>query len=486
MKAISTSVLLTLISMGAGVLRAETSVTATRPAATQPAATTTVATSRAKLGDIPLKFESTGYFEAVDPTEVRLRLKTYVGDLTINAIAANGSAVKKGDVLLQIDPIPLKKQLAVAENDLVAAQANLDKSEADFKLSEASEALVLKSQLNAVADAENAVTWWEQVDGPQLLKSWELQVKQFKDNVDDRADELDQLKKMYKTEELTSATADIVVKRAVRGLEQAQIQLGMEKDRVKKNLATYYPVSKRAVTDALQRAKQALATLEVAQIHVRSQWTTIRFTSRTAFETATQKVTELRGDLEKLAVSAPMDGVVWFGQATQGNWQGGDVKTLRIGEKVTAQAVLMTLCTPGKMRVVADLVEGKYFSVPSGTNATITPLSIPGIRIEGKCETTPRTAVVTPTGPVYPMAITVGEVDKRLIPGLKATIQVDVPSLTKVLLVPSTSIVNGAVWTRENGEEKKKNIVAGHTDGKSTEIVSGLTEGDEVLTQGKP
>ena len=486
MKAISTSVLLMGLVMGPGLLIAESNPPATKPVATQPLATTSVSTTKVKRGELPVKFESSGYFEAADPTEIRLRLKAYVGDLTISAIAGNGSAVKKGDVLLEIDPIPLNRQLAVAENDLVAAKANLDKSEADFKLSEASEALVLKTQQNAVADAENGVTWWEQVDGPQMLKGWDLQVKQFKDNVDDRADELDQLKKMYKTEELTSATADIVVKRAVRGLEQGQIQLDMEKDRVKKNKTTYYPVSKRAVTDALKRAKQALASLEIAQVHVRSQWKTILFTSRTAVGTATQKVTELKGDLEKLTVVAPMDGVIWYGQMTMGNWQGGDAKTLRIGEKVAVQQTLMMQNAPGKMRVMADLTEGKYFSVPMGTKATITPAAFPEMRIEGKCDATPRTAAVTPAGPVYPMAITVGDVDVRLIPGMKATIQIEVPPLVNVLLVPNSAVANGFVWVRENGVEKKKAVVGGHSDGKSTEIVSGLNEGDEILTQGKP
>ena len=486
LKAFSIFVLAGVLSAGSGLSLADSATPGTRLAATQPTTTTVPSTTPVKRGDLPLKFEATGYFEAVDPVEIRLRLKAYVGDLTINAIATSGASVKKGDVLLEIDPVPLNKQLASAENDRMAALANVEKLEADFKLSEASEALTLKTQQNVVGDAENAVKWWEQVDGPQMLKQWDLQVKQFKDNVDDRSDELDQLKKMYKTEELTSATADIVVKRAVRGLEQAEIQHDMEKDRVKKNKTIYYPISKRAVTDALLRAKQALASLEIAQTHVKSQWKTTLFTSRTAVVTATQKVTELKSDLEKLTVVAPMEGVVWFGQMTSGNWQGGEVKTLRMGEKVMAQQNLMTLYTPGKMRVIADLAEAKYFSVPMGTVATVTPMSFPELRMEGKCDSTPRTAVVLPTGPVYPMAIAVGEVDARLIPGMKATIQLAVPPLSHVLLVPNGALVNGAVWVRENGTEKKKAVVSGHTDGKSTEIVGGLNEGEEVLTQGKP
>ena len=466
------------------IARAEESKTT--PPATKPA-TTAAATTAVKRGSLPMQFDASGYLEAVDPTEVRLRFKQYAGELTINAIVANGTSVKKGDKLLEIDPLPLKKLLDAADNDLMAAKASLDKVEADFKLSAASEAMNLKSHQDALKDSQSALKWWEQVDGPQMLKGWDLQLKQYQHNVDDRADELNELKKMYKTEELTSATADIVVKRAVRGLEQAKIGLEMEKERIEKDKATAYPISKRGVTDALTKTEQALASHQVAQTHVQAQWKSILFTSRTGAATAAQKVSELRGDMEKLMVLAPADGVAWYGQMAQGNWSGGDLKPLRTGEKLTAQQTIMTLYTPGKLRAVADLPEAKYFSVPAGTAATITPTAYPDLRIGGKCEAAPRTAVTTPTGPIYPLAITTGDVDPRMIPGMKVSVKFDVPAMENVLLLPTSAVSSGNVWLRDkSGAEKKQPVVTGHSDGKSIEIISGLEEGAEVLTQGKP
>ena len=454
--------------------------------ATKPA-TTSVATTTVKRGSLPMQFEATGYFEAVDPAEVRLRFKQYAGELMISAIAANGSTVKKGEKILEIDPTPLKKLLDAAENELALAKANLEKSEADFKLSEAVEALNLKVHQDAVKDAADAVKWWDQVDGPQMLKGWELLVKQHQDNVNDRTDELNELKKMYKTEELTSATADIVVKRAVRGLEQAKIGLEMEQERVVKNKATIYLTSKRAVVDALERAKQALASHEVAQANVKAQWTSVLFTSRTAAATAAQKVSELRGDLDKLTVLAPVDGVVWYGQLAQGNWSGSDPKPLRAGEKVTAQSTLMTVYTPGKLRLVADLAEAKYFIVPAAAKAIVTPTAFPEVRVTGTCDAAPRTAVTTQTGPIYPLVISAGDVDARLIPGMKASVRVEVPPLENVLIVPSSAVKEGSVWVKEKGgSARKQAVVTGRSDGTSIQIVSGLDDGAEVLTRGKP
>jgi multidrug resistance efflux pump len=209
------------------------------------------------------------------------------------------------------------------------------------------------------------------------------------------------------------------------------------------------------------------------------------FGVRTAAAAVDQKVSELRGDLSKLTVIAPVDGVVWYGALAQGNWQGGDPKTLKPGEKIAAQQTIMTLYTPGKLKVSVDLAEAKYYSVSGGTKAIVTPTAFPEVRAEGTCEASPRTAVTTQSGVVYPLSVATGDVDVRIIPGMKASVQLNVPPVENVLLAPVAAVVGGNVWVKEKGAEKKRAVVTGRTDGKSIEIVSGLNEGEEVLTQGK-
>ena len=77
-----------------------------------------------------------------------------------------------------------------------------------------------------MAEAEQNVKWFDTVDGPQMLKGVDIQLAMAKNQMNDEQDELDQLKKMYKSEELTNATADIVVKRAVRQLEMSKTGRG--------------------------------------------------------------------------------------------------------------------------------------------------------------------------------------------------------------------------------------------------------------------
>jgi multidrug efflux pump subunit AcrA (membrane-fusion protein) len=69
---------------------------------------------------------------------------------------------------------------------------------------------------------------------------------------------------------------------------------------------------------------------------------------------------------------------------------------------------------------------------------------------------------------------------------MRAAVQIQVPPLQNVLLVPSAAVVDSSVWVIEkDGSEQKRPVVTGHTDGKSVEILSGVKEGQKVLSQGK-
>jgi multidrug efflux pump subunit AcrA (membrane-fusion protein) len=478
---------------GADASTPTTTAHATARASTQPTTSasaepaTAPATVAVKRGTLAMKFDAGGYFEPIDSVDVKIKPKAYAGEMTILSIVNNGATVKKGDKLLEIDPAPLKKQLDAAENEAAVAKATLIKAEADAKIAKESEALSLRVYKDAVRDAEDALKWWEGVEGPEMIEQAELGLKQYREMVEDRVDELDQLKKMYKSEELTNATADIVVKRAVRGVEHAKKGLEWEEQRTEKTETYSFPITDRQVHDSLTQARQGLASVQAAQAQSKVVRQAGLATAKAAQATAEQKLSDLQADLEKLTVMATADGVVWYGGFAQGNWQGGDPKTLKVGEKIAAQQSVMTLYQPGKLRVVADLPEAKYYLVTPGTKATAKPSAFPGLRCEGTCQAGPRTPVMNPQqGPMYPMTVQIGDADPRIMPGMRAAVQVQVPPLENVLLAPVAAVVDSNVWVMEKpGAEQKRAVVTGHSDGKNVEIVSGLSEGDKILAQGK-
>lgn len=460
----------------------------TRPATTTHAsapAPATRPTHKVARGSIPLILRAVGTFEPVDPMEVRLRPDAYKGELKIVAAVPNGAAVKAGDVLLQIDPADLTRDLAAAENELVTANANFDKAKADARLGEAGDALALRIQKTAVDNTEAQVKWWEEVDGPAMLKRAEISLRQSKASVEDQDDELDQLRKMYKDEELTSATADIVVKRAIRSLEISKQYLELSEQSAQKTRAHEHAMARQKVLDTVDQAKQQLAQLEVTQNHAAIIRSTGLKSAELAAAAAEKKVKELKSDLAALTVKAPFDGRVVYGALTDGAWQGPDAKALRPGEKVAAGATLMTLSAPGKLRVVLDVPETKLAWLTPDMKATVTPIAWPELNLTGRC------AAPAPTGKggaeqsfKLPVELQTPP-DARLTAGMKANVRIDAGTIQDVLVLPVAAVSSGVVRVRgADGKPQEKDVTVGRSDGTLVEIREGLSEGDEVLAAG--
>ena len=434
-------------------------------------------------GTLTVAIDGQGYLEPVDPLEVRIRPKVYAGELAITQIVPNGSSVKKDDVILELDPVHLKRQLDAVENENKVAHANLTKTTADAKIAQETEALNLRIQADATRESQEGVKWFETVDGPQLLEIADLLVKNAKANMDDQDDELNELKKMYKGDDLTTDTADIVVKRAVRAFEMAKAGYEMQLDRSRKTKTFTYPAQKQRVNDAARQSEEALESLKVAQAQTKVLRETGLKGAQAAAEAADQKLTDLKADLEKLTVRAPADGVVCYGQFTGGAFQGGDARALKVGERIAPQQVVMTCYTPGKLLVHFDLQEPKYFLVHEGMKATLTPAAMPELKTDGAFDASPAVPVSGPQGVNYPVTLSMTSVDPKLVPGMRINVHADAVAVENALLVPNSAIADGSVWVKRNGEAEKCQVSVGKTDGKRTEIRHGINEGDEVFVE---
>jgi multidrug efflux pump subunit AcrA (membrane-fusion protein) len=428
--------------------------------------------------------EGEAQFEAVDPFEVRIRPKVYAADLNVTAAAENGSHVKKGDVLLQIDPTNLKRDLQQAENDLALARANLAKAKEDVRLGQEADHVAMTAATRELENARTNLKWFDDVDGPNNLKMADLQLKEFKDGVEDQQDELDQLKKMYKTEELTSATADIVVKRAVRRLARTNEQLPIVESGAQRAKEVANPQTRFASQVAVDRAKVTLEQLKVAQEQAKVARETTLVSARIAAERAEQKAAELRADLDQLTVRAPADGDAIYGGMVGAQWQNNNPTALRPGDKVAPHQVLLTLVEPGKVRAVLAVPENKLSSVRVGAKATVNPKLKPQTQYTGKV--THVASLPGQRGNVtgYDVWIDAGTLDPNLMPAMTAAVKLEPEKVEGVLLVPVAAVVNGKVSVRgADGKDQERDVIVGRSDGKMVEVVNGLSEGEQVVTK---
>jgi multidrug resistance efflux pump len=442
-------------------------------------------TVAARKGSLTPLFELEAVYEAVDSAEFKVKLDAYQGELTILKIVPAGEIVKKGDLLLSIDRATIDKQIAALENDLRVARAAHEKQQADLVIGARTDALTLMQAQTQVKDAEASLKSYEEVDGKHMVQAVELNVKYMEDSLHDQGEELAQLEKMYKSEELTNATSEIVVRRARRNLERTKTSLEMGRIEAANVKNVRFPQQRQNLAHAVEVAKNALDGINASRTLSRIQREAEAQKAKTALAQLEEQAAKLKHDHEGFALHAPFDGRVYYGQFQHGVWATGDqlAPMLVPGEKVQAGQVLLTVCGP-RTRARADLAEADYFDVASGLEATVTPAAAPETRTEGTVRSKSPVAAMKGPGASFELRIEFKEPPVDLLPGMKGKATIKGKELKDVVLVPSHAVAaQGGKCTLtvfKDGKSAPRDVTVGKSDGKMTQIKTGLEAGEKV------
>jgi multidrug efflux pump subunit AcrA (membrane-fusion protein) len=287
---------------------------------------------------------------------------------------------------------------------------------------------------------------------------------------------------MYKSEELTNATAEIVVKRAKRSLERTKVSFEMTKTRSKKTIEHDLPQQHETLKSTKEQTAHALDQLQKSAPHAKHDRETGLVRSRHAVTAAEDTLAKLQKDRDGLTLKSPMDGTAYYGTLADGKWAGtGEaIKALRKGEKVQAMQVAMTVV--GKdLDVHVGVQEADLHQFVAGLDAAVVPTGFPSLSWKGK---TTDAAPIAGMDGMFAATIKLGVSAPRVVAGMRAKVTVDVAELKGVLLLPVTAVKDeaGKKWVSKKGAEKPAEVKVGKTDGKMVEIVDGLREGDEVLS----
>jgi multidrug resistance efflux pump len=459
-------------------------------ASTAPAPDTSGKTTLVRRGDLDLALDFQGVFEPVNPLVVRIRTKQYHDDFIVKHAIAAGTKVARGEVLLELESAKIDLAVAAAQNALNIAQANRAKAQADVSLGQQSDALAMSSAKNDLVNAQTSLKRWDDIDAGMQLLAAKLQSRISDFYVENDTDELDQLRKMYNSEELTNETADIVLKRAVRTLD-----LDTTTNKIAHSITDRYAqfeqgILREQLASRLGQETIGVSQLSAAQIQGKELRDAALVTARAAEAEASKNLDELRGDQGSFTITSGIDGIVVYGNFSQRAWHPIEPEQLAAGEKVQPDQILMTVYRPGDLQLSLQCPEGQtgYFS--PGTKVRIVPLAMQDLNYDGICEA--MSVIGEAQGPqqAFNLIVDLPSVDGRLAPGFAADVNLDAGTIHDVLLIPLTAVWRDKVWVSKPGPngtttEEARIVTLGKSDGENVEIKSGLAEGDEVLTQAK-
>ena len=208
--------------------------------------------------------------------------------------------------------------------------------------------------------------------------------------------------------------------------------------------------------------------------------------------TARESVQKAQTNLGYATITSPIDGVVLS-------------KSVEEGQTVAASFNTPELFTIAQdltdMRVIADIDEADIGGVQEGQRVTFTVDAFPDDLFEGQVTQVRQQATTESNVVTYEVVISAPNNDLKLKPGLTANVTIFTLEKNDVLAVPSKALrfmpndafiqkgqtiedveAKSKVWTLEGNVFKAHKVEIGTNNGILTEIVSGIAEGTEILT----
>jgi HlyD family secretion protein len=344
----------------------------------------------------------------------------------------------------------------------------------------------MEASVRQAREAAKGLELFEKVELPLALKDADMDVQRILDTMDDQREELDQLEKMYKSEELTNATAEIVVKRAKRTLDRTLVQLDMTRTRSAKTKEHDLPAQLERHKASAEEAAHSLEVLQKTGRYSRAEKEAGVVRAQLELAQQQRAKEKLKVDKEALSVRASMDGTVYYGSIDAGKWSGTAEasKSLRVGEKVQANQILMTVVGAG-LDVHVGVKEADLYLYAAGLETHVVPTGFPSLSWAGK---TADAAPIAGSDGTFDALIKVGVADAPIVAGMKVKVFVRVADLKNVLLLPVGALQDedGGKWVMLKGASTSSAVKVGKSDGKLVEILEGVKEGDEVVPPKAP
>jgi len=217
-----------------------------------------------------------------------------------------------------------------------------------------------------------------------------------------------------------------------------------------------------------------LVSEEVLELQVdmaRSSWETAKLN----LEIAELSLESAELSLEKAVIVAPFDGVVAGITITEGK----EISTATLA----TPAISLVDTSEIEMRGFIDEID--IVIVQLGQEANIILDALPDEEVKGEV------AFISPVGTTlagvvsYDTTITLENPVAELRDGMSATAEVIIERHDDVLSIPNRyirgTVENPMVVVLVDGQQEDREITLGLTDGRNTEVLSGLQEGEEVV-----
>lgn len=405
-------------------------------------------------------------------------------------LAPEGEAVRKGDVVVELDGEGMLQEIATRESEAAILAAELARvtADRDRRIREAEFAL----------RREQVSLGWQRLRLEILLAGAtpEERARSARELEARRAVVTNRETELAVARELSSRgfAAGAEVEKATKALRDGELDLERSRVAAARIEAGPTEIERKEAELGVRAAEYAVRLAEGALESVRAKSAAEVARAESRLKSEENSLALAREKLARLAVRSPADGFVLH--ASPPRWQGPSWKP---GFQVWRGMKIMSVPVPGRAKVVTRLDQARADAARAGTKATVTIAATGGTSWEGRVSSVARygrdenedldRATADKAGKSgrqgFEVEVAILAEDRALKPGLTADVEFLVAEIEDAIAVPVGAVDWRAgrpfVSLVRDGRPRPEEVKLGPSDGTRVVIAEGLSEGDVVL-----
>lgn len=396
---------------------------------------------------------------------------------TIESLPEHGSQIQAGEPLIVFETKKFEKAVKSLEMELESKKLKLQIAERELAEMQLRNEITLADKKRKLENLEEDLKYYRETGLPARKVESQHSVTRSKNYLSYQKEELDQLQKMYNEDDLTEETEEIILTRQKTSVRDAEMNLEKNKREHALRLETTFP---RSVISAENKVEDARISYATAKLNLKRSHDLKKIdVAKLAIEVteAEEALSETQIDGEFFANNAKFDGIVVYGEFTDGKWkQGKTAEFLKVGSSVPTRTALLTLVAkdsplaltaslkPEKAKSFAESLANRETESPA-----VTVASFPNLAGE------------------YLVTLAEQPAAEFQAPGLTTEQEVTFYEKEDAITLPKDAIQEKADGTYfvlvklSEGDPEERTVELGRSHEDQTEILSGLEEGQVVL-----
>lgn len=431
-------------------------------------------------GDFLVSIVEGGTIGAVNEITVRNEVP---GNSRIVYIIPEGSFVKKGDLIVQLDTEEVEKILNETIIRYEDTKADTIKVESDVLVTKSTvESQIRKAELD-VQFAEMDLQKFEEIEREQQVRNAQISIITAQESLKLAEERLEWSEKLTDEGFETKSNLDkdkLAVTNQSLGLERALSSERMLNEFDLEKLEAKYRSALNEAKEELIRVRQQ-GESRINQ--VKSQFEI----EKRKLQLSEQKLKQTQDYLEKTKIYAPQDGLIIY---AGGDNRYSNESIIEEGAMIRLRQAIVKIPDTSEMKLVVKVHESHVNQVKEGQRAYVVLDALPDDRYAG---TVSKIAILPDQQSrygnanlkVYSTEIMIDDKLPDIKPGASARAEIIITRLDNVLTVPLqcvTTIQGKQVcYVKRLGDPKPEQVEIGLFNNKFIEIRSGLKEGDRVM-----